>query len=105
MAARLTESIGTKVTKEDYEMLKAIAGNRKLGDWVRDVVFKAAMSDPTAAAQRTILEEVLAVRKVVLNLGFALATGEAITRERMLTWIGEADADKGEKARARLSAG
>ena len=36
-------------------------------------------------------------------LHFAVATGELITRDRMLTWIEEADADKGEKARSRLT--
>jgi len=105
MAPLLTKSIGTKVTEEDYEMLKAIAGERKLGDWVREVVFKAAMSEPTAAAQCTILGELLALRKVLLNLHFAVAAGEPITHERMVGWIHEADADKDAKARARLMEG
>ena len=33
------------------------------------------------------------------------ASGESITRERMLGWISEADSDKHEKARARLNDG
>ncbi len=105
MAPLLTRSIGTKVTEEDYDMLKAIAGERKLGEWVREVVFKAAMSEPTAAAHRTILGEVLALRKVLLNLHFAVAAGEPITHERMVGWIQEADATKSEKALARLTEG
>jgi hypothetical protein len=104
MSVLLTRSIGTKVSDEDYAMLKAIAGDRTLGDWLRDVALKAAMSDPTAAAQRTILEEVIALRKVLLNLGFALATGERITVDEMRGLIAAADAEKGEQARARLAA-
>jgi hypothetical protein len=47
---------------------------------------------------------VLALRKILLNLQFTAAAAEPVTRDRMLTWIEEADADKGEKARARLTA-
>ncbi|MEP7309329.1 MAG: hypothetical protein ABJA98_27820 [Acidobacteriota bacterium] len=103
MARVLTKSIGTKVTEEDYAMLKALAGERKLGEWVRDVVFKAAVVDPHAAAQRVILAEVLALRKVLLNLQYAMAAGEAVTPERMEALIAEADATKDERAQQRLS--
>ncbi len=109
MATRRTadprsESIGTKVTKADYEMFRALAGNRAIGEWVREVLFKAAMSDPAAATQLAVLEEVVALRKVVVNLGFAMASGQPITLDQMQTLIADADAEKGEKARARLSA-
>ncbi len=104
MARLLTKSIGTKVSEDDYEMLREVAGDRKLGDWVREVVFRAALVDPTAGAHRTILGELLALRKILLNLQFAAAAGEPVTRERMLGWIAEADADKTEKASARLTA-
>ncbi len=58
----------------------------------------------TAEAHRTILAELLALRKILLNLQFSVAAGEPVTRDRMLAWIEEADADKGDKARARLTA-
>ena len=103
MGRVLTKSIGTKVTEEDYAMLKAIAGERKLGDWVRDAVYRAALIDPNAAAQRVILAEVLALRKVLLNLQYAMAVGEPVTAERMQELIAEADATKDERAQQRLS--
>ena len=71
------------------------------------------MASRGAARRRALVEatrlnryslEVLALRKILLNLQFTVAAGEPVTRERMLAWIEEADADKGEKARARLSA-
>jgi hypothetical protein len=36
-------------------------------------------------------------------LQFSVAAGEPVTRDRMLAWIEEADSDRGEKARARLT--
>jgi hypothetical protein len=51
------------------------------------------------------LGELLALRKILLNLQFTVAAGEPVTRDRMLALIEEADAEKGERARARLTAG
>ena len=99
-----TRTVSTKVSEEDYAMFEQFAGDQKVGEWVRDVLFKAVLSERTAEAHRTILGEVLALRKILLNLQFTVAAGEPVTRDRMLAWIEEADADKGEKARARLTA-
>jgi hypothetical protein len=99
-----TRTVSTKVSEEDYAMFEQLAGDQKIGEWVRDVLFKAVLSERTAEAHRTILGEVLALRKILLNLQFTAAAGEPVTRDRMLAWIEEADADKGEKARARLTA-
>ena len=99
-----TRTVSTKVTEDDYAMFEQLAGDQKVGEWVRDVLFKAVLSERTAEAHRTILGEVLALRKILLNLQFTVAAGEPVTRDRMLAWIEEADADKGEKARARLTA-
>ena len=100
-----TRTVSTKVSEEDYGLLKQLAGDQRVGEWVRDVLFKAVLAERTAEAHRTILGEVLALRKIVLNLLFSVAAGEPVTRDRMLALIEEADADKGERARARLTAG
>jgi hypothetical protein len=97
--------LSTKVTEDEYARIAELAGDQTVGDWLRELVFHAAQLEPAAAAHRTILSEVLALRKILLNLQFAVASGEAITRERMLGWIQEADGDKHEKARARLNDG
>src|SRR5678815_4394682 len=99
-----TRTISTKVTEDDYALFEQLAGDQRVGEWVREVLFKHVLSERSADAHRTILGEVLALRKILLNLQFTVATGEAVTRERMLAWIEEADAEKGEKARARLTA-
>ena len=100
-----TRTVSTKVSEDDYALLKQLAGDQRVGEWVRDVLFKAVLAERTAEAHRTILGEVLALRKILLNLQFSVAAGEPVTRDRMLAWIEEADADKGERARTRLTAG
>ena len=104
MARLRTRTISTKVSEEDYAMFEQLAGDQRVGEWVRDTLFKAVLGERTAEAHRTILGELLALRKILLNLQFSVAAGEPVTRERMLGWIEEADADKGDKARARLTA-
>ena len=100
-----TRTVSTKVSEDDYALLKQLAGDQRVGEWVREVLFKAVLAERTDEAHRTILAEVLALRKIVLNLQFAVAEGKPLTRDRMRAWIEEADANKSEKARARLAAG
>ena len=102
MPALRTKSVGTKVTDVQYAMLKSVAGDQKLGDWVREVVIKAA-AQPPGCAEPLILAEVLALRTIVLNLQFSVSAGELITRETMQQLIDRADRDKLAKAQARLA--
>ena len=104
MPSLRTRTVSTKVTEDDYALFAQLAGDLSVGEWVREVLLKAVLAERTAEAHRTILGEVLALRKILLNLQFTVAAGEPVTRDRMLAWIEEADADKGEKARARLTA-
>jgi hypothetical protein len=40
----------------------------RVGEWVREVLFKAVLGERTAEAHRRVLGEVLALRKILLNL-------------------------------------
>jgi hypothetical protein len=95
--------VGTKVTDAEYAAIEALAlaSNQTVSAWVRDSLMMVASQ---GSAEQTVLAEVLALRKILLNLHFAIVTGESITRDRMARLIEEADTDKGEKARARLQA-
>ena len=104
MPSLRTRTVSTKVTEDDYALFAQLAGDLSVGEWVREVLLKAVLAERTAEAHRTILGELLALRKILLNLQFTVAAGEPVRRDRMLAWIEEADADKGEKARARLTA-
>jgi hypothetical protein len=70
-----TRTVSTKVSENDYALLKQLAGDQRVGEWVRDVLFKAVLAERTAEAHRTILGEVLAPRKILLNLQFSVAAG------------------------------
>jgi len=96
--------VGVKVTDEEYAAIEALAfaSNQTVSGWARAALMAFAAH---GSAEQTVLAEVLALRQVLLNLHFAVGAGEPITHERMVAWIQEADADKGERARARLLEG
>ena len=78
-----TRSAGTKLTEGEYERLERAAQARglKLGEWVREVLLEAC--EPASRAEQAVLEEVLALRTIVLNVVYELAAGEEIDAERM----------------------
>lgn len=96
------KSIGTKVSEEEYARLEALAGDRALGEWVREVLLRELDGGQARPAEQTVLAEVLALRTILLNLHFAVAKGEAITAENMQAIIDRADAAKLQKAAERL---
>ena len=101
-----TKSVGTKITEEEYVRLEARAAGSGLtvGEWCREVLLEAAGRPPSLASptEEALLSEVLALRTILLNLFYDLASGEAPSRERMQALIEKADGEKQQKARARL---
>jgi hypothetical protein len=76
MPRQPTRIVSTKVTEDDYAMFEQLAGDQPVGEGVREVLFMAVLSERTAEAHRTILSELLALRKILLNLQFSVAAGE-----------------------------
>jgi hypothetical protein len=99
VATLRTKSVSTKVTEEEYARFEALAGERTISEWARDVLSRAA--NPQTCEQ-TILAEVLALRTALLNLFFKLARGERTTADEMQQLIERADADKLERALLRI---
>ncbi len=99
-----TRSVGTKLSEEEYARLEALASGRGLtvGEWVREVVLKAGEPQPASAAEQTLLSEVLALRAILINTVYDLASGDGMTPERMKELIAKADAGKLDKALERL---
>ena len=64
------------------------------------VLVKAATPNP---AEPILLAEVLALRTILLNLHFAICSGEAVTAETMLRLIERADQEKMQHACERLA--
>ena len=98
---RRTKSVGTKVTEDEYATLARLAEGRTLSEWVRDVLLAIATPRP---ADHVLLAEVLALRTIVLNLHFAVASGDMPTTDAMKRLIERADEEKIRKARERLIA-
>ena len=99
VATLRTKSISTKVTEEEYARFEALAGERTISEWAREVLSSTA--NPHTSEQ-TILAEVLALRAALLNLFFKLASGGRITADEMQQLIERADADKLKKALSRI---
>jgi hypothetical protein len=85
MASRRTKSIGTKVTPEEYAWGAPESGG------------------VTAAADATVLAELLALRAILLNLHFHQSSGTPVTAETMQRLIERADQDKARLSEARLA--
>ena len=100
MPATRTKSVGTKVTDDEYFRLECCAGGRRISEWVREVLLSAVTRTPF---EQILLSEVLALRTILLNLHFAIATGEVPTVDAMRELIDRADQDKISKAQERLS--
>jgi hypothetical protein len=105
-ASRRTRSVGTKLTADEYARLESFATQRGLtpGEWVREIVL-AAFEKPQPEAtptEQALLSEVLALRTILINTVYDLASGEGMTPERMEKLIAKADAGKLDKALERL---
>ncbi len=101
-AAARTRSVGTKLTEEEFARLESLAAasGQSVSEWARSALLAA--TTPTASnpsnnqnQDAAVLAEVRALRAIVLNLFFDLATGEEITVESVKEIIAKADAKKG----------
>lgn len=97
-----TKCVSTKVTDDQYAAFAYAAHGQTVGSWAREVLVAAA--DPASPSlEHVLLAELVALRTIVLNLHFALASGEALTPDTMQRLIERADHDKIRKAQERLS--
>ena len=102
MSMLRSKCVSAKVTLDQYATFVRAAQGQKVGAWAQDVLVSAA--DPTLPVlEHILLAEVLALRTIVLNLHFALASGEALKPDMMERLIERADHDKIRKAQERLS--
>ena len=99
-------SLGTKLSEAEYAQCEKSAARRgqTLSEWCR----KALLDRVTGPAQRpeaeVILSEILALRKIVINLLYGQTAGEPLSEERMRELIEAADSEKFRKAAERLQA-
>ena len=98
-----TKSVTTKVTESEYVRLEelASASGVNLSEWIRGKLLGADRSGGDAGV---VLEEVLALRTILVNLLVALGKGEPMTHEQMQALIERADGAKAKRALERLAA-
>lgn len=106
---QLTSSISTKLSRSQYEALeaRALAQGVKLSEYARQVLL-VSMQQPSNNNQSQVqlsllLEEVAALRSILLNLASELASGAPLTLERIQAVRTHADASKAARAHALLT--
>ena len=102
MATARTKCISTKVTADEYALFTRVAQAQTVSGWARDVL--VATASASRSVEQIVLAEVVALRTILLNLHFALASGETLTTDTMQRLIDRADQDKVHKADERLGA-
>jgi hypothetical protein len=100
MAIPRAKCLSTKVTTDEYAMFEVLAGEHSVSEWARAALLHAARR---RAAEQVLLEEVLALRTILLNVHFAVATGMPLTVDEMRQLIDRADDDKAQKALERFT--
>jgi hypothetical protein len=105
----LTQSISTKLSPSQYEAFeaRALAQGVKVSEYARQILL-ASMQKPNNNNQvetrlALLLEEVLALRSIVLNLAGEQASGVPLTAERMQAVRTHADASKAARAQGLLT--
>ena len=105
-----TKTLGTKVSEEEFAQLEAAASERglTLSEWCRETLLASVngqgeKSADSGSADQALMAELVALRAILLNVLFKLASGEKPTAEEMQRLIDRADADKLKKARERLA--
>jgi hypothetical protein len=99
-------SVGTKLTESEYAQCEQMAARHGLAvsEWCRQLVLEASDSANTRPEAEVILGEILALRKIVINLVYGREAGELLTEEHVRELIESADSDKTAKALERLQA-
>ena len=102
MSTLRSKCVSATVTSDEYAACAHAAHGQTVSMWARDVLVAAA--DPTSpSVDHILLAEVVALRTIVLNLHFAVASGDALTPDTMQRLIERADHDKIRKAQERLA--
>jgi hypothetical protein len=91
--------VTAKITEGEYARLEQMAQGQTVSEWVRDVL----LATTPRSTDHVLLSEILALRTIVLNLLFAVASGEIPSMDAMQRLIARADDEKLGKALERLA--
>ena len=98
-------SLGTKLTELEFAGVEAAAVQAGVGlsEWCRRAVLETVDRGERQTADTVLVAELLALRTVLLNVTFRMASGGALSQEEMRQLIDRADRDKLKRAAALLN--
>lgn len=88
-----TKTVGTKLSEPEFAQLEAAARERglTLSEWCRTVLLASgngqesksagAVPDPGSGSSQALMAELVALRKILLNVLYKQANGETLTAE------------------------
>jgi hypothetical protein len=95
-----TKTIGVRVTADDFEQLRSFARaqGKSLSEWCRDVLLRVARHPEGNCFEQAMLGETMALRNIVTQVTYYLASGFPITSTTMKAIWKEAEESKRGKA-------
>ncbi len=96
----LPNTVTARVTAEEHAQIAMAVGDETVSEWIRAIAVAAATT-PTPDRLDIILAEVLALRRILLNVVAWSVSGKTITTETLEALIAESDAKRLNMAMAR----
>ena len=98
-----TRTVTARVADAEFTLIEGASGAQTVSAWARDQLLAAA-GTRRPSTEEVLLGEIAALRTIVVNVQFALATGEPLSADGMQRLINRADLEKQQTAQARLAA-
>jgi len=103
--------VGARLTAAEHASLKrqAEASDKSLSEWCREVMLASLNGQAPKNQQsvgtevQAVMAELVALRRILLNVLFRQANGQTLTAQEMQGLIDRADSDKLKKAREQLA--
>src|SRR5262249_37685050 len=104
-----TKTVGCKMTETEHAFLESLAQRKRksLSDWCREALIGCAAAEqkPKVDLMRTLLEELLALRTILMTILFRIASGQKMGDEQMKAVVEKADSSKRVRAQELLGKG
>ena len=96
-----TVTASTKVTDQELAQLEKAAASRgvRLGEWIRDVLFREAKLSPAAPDADPHMVEIIGLQMFLTRVLSAVASGERMSREQCQELMRNVKANKHRAAR------
>ena len=98
-----TRTVSTKVTEEEFAGLEARAFGSavNLGEWVREALLER-LKPEEVVGNEILLNEVMALRTIVINLAVAQAQGQPMNQDKIQQLINYADRERFRRAEEKI---